>query len=118
MVVTEEYILEEYERLPMNSRGREADNPRRYRAFFNDWVFKDNPSFPYLALCRDQEIGGLTWHIGCDQHGPRDWIEYPGKLATELRIGDSRGRRLTIIELYIREDGIVTDDNTHFFQEN
>ena len=85
------------EMLPVESRGREADNPKRFYLHFT----KKGETIrnPNIVLAEDLDSKALTWHEVCD------WVITPNiiresRYQRELVASTFRNRRLRFLEVY------------------
>ena len=99
--MSEKEIEEIYKDLPLESRGRLADNPWKFRNYFG-YSFEMRENWPFLLLCVDVK-GIFTWRMGCDNYVDesqwmKDWQR--GRLEEALSDDD---RLLTFVELHDRD---------------
>ncbi len=100
--MNEEEINKLYERLPEKSKGRLADNPKRFYNFFNSKVL-DPDAWPYIVLCKDQENRSLTWHMFCDRVFFHSLVSGVGREIYEFDASVIRKRSLKFVEVHTRE---------------
>ena len=96
------------EKLPSNSRGREADNPNWFYHHFT--TPRETGRNPNVVLAEDLDNKTLTWHGVCDWIiTPR--IINPERYHRELVASSIRNRRLRFLEVYSNRA------RKHFFLE-
>ena len=102
-------IDEMYNIVPEGSRGREADNPEKFKYYLDNFE-RGHFAWPYAVLCEDADDASVTWHIYCDA-----WMFFPSLyhettglfppssyLLVDEQISFERKRELMAIEVFYR----------------
>ncbi|PIN77004.1 hypothetical protein COV15_03440 [Candidatus Woesearchaeota archaeon CG10_big_fil_rev_8_21_14_0_10_34_12] len=115
MIQNQEEYFRYLHLLPKDSRGPYADNPERFRHWFdgdgiNIW------QWPQIILAQDLEgRDSFTWHWVCDDYDYMVWLGKDGPSFINERISRRRKRNLKSIEIISRTK--VPSEFKHYFLE-
>jgi hypothetical protein len=98
--MTGEEIEEMYADIHIESLGAQADNPWKYKKYFEQNL-ELQKKWPILFLCVDQE-GVITWRMGCGNYNIGDWMKEENRDGLEEAVSKD-DRPITFLELHNRE---------------